>query len=148
VLSVITHGHKSGSLGLARTALTVAQELLASNDHWSMFLADALVRFVNERSRQIVEAEMKIDGEFYFTKWGKAYGKMRAQALAEGRSEGLAEGRSEGLAEGRSEGSSSPPLAPKALPQTCAPRRTRTSGIRLRRPALYPAELWAREMGA
>lgn len=103
-LSVITHGHKSGSLGLGRTALTVAHELLASNDHWSMFLADALVRFVNERTRRIVEAEMKIDGEFYFTKWGKAYGRVRAQALAEGWSKGLAEGETKGRTEGRTEG--------------------------------------------
>lgn len=63
-------------------------------------LADLLVRFLNERNRRIVEAEMNLDQEEYLTEWGKAYGRMRAQALAEGHSTGVAEGRAEGLAAG------------------------------------------------
>lgn len=43
---------------------------------------------------------MKIDGEVYFTEWGRAYGRMRAQALAEGRSAGLAEGETNGETRG------------------------------------------------
>lgn len=91
-LTVLIHGDKSGSLQLARTAVTVARELLASGEHRRMVLADLLVRFLNERTRRIAEAEMKMDQEVYFTEWGKAYGKMRAEALAEGHSAGLAQG--------------------------------------------------------
>jgi hypothetical protein len=113
-LSVLTHGQRtpgqktpgqrSGSLRLARTALTVAHELLALGDHRSMVLADVLVRFLNERVRRTVEAEMKIEGEVFHTTWGKAYGRMRAQALAEGWSKGMAEGMAEGQAKGMAEG--------------------------------------------
>jgi len=100
-LSVIVHGHKSGSLRLGRIALKVAQELLASRDDRSMVLADIIASFVNARVRRSVEAEMGIaDGYVFGTAWGKAYGKMRAKALAEGESEGLAKG----LAKGESTG--------------------------------------------
>jgi hypothetical protein len=98
-LSVLVHGDKTGSLQLARTAVTIARELLALDDHRSMVLADLLVRFLNERVRRIVEAEMKIEPEVYCTEWGKAYGRMRAQALAEGHSAGMVEGHSAGLAQ-------------------------------------------------
>lgn len=98
-LSVITHGHKSGSLRLGRVALTVARELLDSGDHRRILLAELLVHFTNERVRRTVEAEMEIEGEVYLTKWGKAYGKMRAQALAEGETKGRAVGRTEALLE-------------------------------------------------
>jgi hypothetical protein len=103
-LSVTIHGHKSGSLRLGRTALRVARKLLASGDHRRMVLAELIVGGLNEHVRRTVEAEMKIGGEVYFTKWGKAYGRMRAQALAKGRSEGIVKGRSEGIVKGRSEG--------------------------------------------
>lgn len=98
-LSVIVHGHKSGSLRLGRIALTVARELLDSRDKRSIVLADMIASFVNARVRRRVEAEMGIaDGYVFGTEWGKAYGRMRAQALAEGESAGLAKGESTGLA--------------------------------------------------
>jgi hypothetical protein len=103
-LSVITHGHRRGSLRLGRIALQVARELIASDEDRRIVLADLITSFVNERVRRIVEAEMNIGGkEIWFTEWGKAYGKMRAQALAEGHSAGRTAGLAEGLAEGRSE---------------------------------------------
>lgn len=97
-LSVIIHGHKRGSLRLARVALTVARELLASGDERRMVLADLIVGFIDERVRRSVEAEMSIsEGHVWFSKWGKAYGRMRAKAVAEGEAKGEAKGESAGL---------------------------------------------------
>lgn len=104
-LSVIVHGHKRGSLRLARVALTVARELLASGDERRMVLSDLIVSFIDERVRRTVEAEMSIsEGHVWFSKWGKAYGRMRAKAVAEGEAKGLMRGLDEGRAEGRAEG--------------------------------------------
>lgn len=104
-LSVIIHGHKRGSLRLARVAMTVARELLASGDERRMVLADLIVSFIDERARRSVEAEMSIsDGHVWFSKWGKAYGRMRAKAVAEGEAKGEAKGLMRGLDEGRAEG--------------------------------------------
>lgn len=104
-LSVIIHGHKRGSLGLGRVALTVAYELLASRDERRMVLADQIIRFVDAHVRRSVEAEMSIpEGHVWFTKWGKAYGRMRAKAVAEGEAKGEAKGLMRGLDEGRAEG--------------------------------------------
>lgn len=104
-LSVIIHGDKRGSLRLARVALTVARELLASRDERRMVLSDLIVSFIDERVRRTVEAEMNIsDGHVWFSKWGKAYGRMRAKAVAEGEAKGEAKGLMRGLDEGRAEG--------------------------------------------
>jgi hypothetical protein len=90
-LSVITHGHRGGSLSLGRTALKVAQELVASGEHRSIVLADLITSFVNEGVRRLVEAEMIIDGEEWFSDVGREYALRCKEARAQGRAEGRAE---------------------------------------------------------
>jgi len=88
-LSVLVHGHKRGSMRLGRVALKVAHELLASGDEERRVLGDLIVGAVNEGVRKIVEAEMIVDGEEWFS---DVFGNFM-----KGRSEGRAEGRSEGV---------------------------------------------------
>jgi hypothetical protein len=80
-LSVITHGHKGGSLSLGRTALKIAQELVASGEHGSIVLADLISASVNAGVKRIVEAEMIVDGREYFSNIGRSYVKQ-AKAMA------------------------------------------------------------------
>jgi hypothetical protein len=107
-LSVLIHGHKRGSLSLGRTAIIVARELLASRNEERMVLADLILGAVNGAVRKIVEAEMIVDGQVWFSdvvgNIMKKRAKARKEGLAEGRTKGLAEGRTKGLAEGLAEG--------------------------------------------
>lgn len=103
-LSVLVHGDKTGSLGLARVALTVANELLASRDERRMVLGDLIVSFVAPRVRRSAEAKMDVSKYVWFTEQGKAYGRMRAKAVAEGLAKGEAKGLAKGLAKGQAEG--------------------------------------------
>jgi hypothetical protein len=103
-LSVIAHGHKRGSLRLGRTALEVARMLVASGNYQSRVLADLIVGFVNEGVRKIVEAEMFIDGEEWFSDVGIRIAKREAKERAKERAEGRAEGEAKGRAEARVEG--------------------------------------------
>lgn len=92
-LSVLVHGHKRGSIRLARIAMKVSRELLASRDEERRVLGDLIAGGLGEGVRKIVEAEMIVDGEEWFS---DVFGNFM-----KGRSEGRAEGRSEGLLEGR-----------------------------------------------
>jgi hypothetical protein len=100
-LSVLVHGHKRGSIDLARTALKVAHELLASGDEESRVLGDLIVGALNEGVRKILEAEMIVDGEEWFSDVVGNYMKGRSEGRMEGRMEGRTEGRMEGLLEAR-----------------------------------------------
>lgn len=102
-LSVLVHGHKRGSIGLSRTALKVARELLASGDEERKVLADLIVGAVNEGVRKIVEAEMIVDGEEWFSDIVGNFMKGRSEGRKEGRKEGLEKGLEEGLQKGRKE---------------------------------------------
>jgi len=102
-LSVLIHGHKRRSIGLARTALRVAHELASGNEARRV-LADLIVSGVNDHVRKIVEAEMIVDGEEWFSDVIGNFMKGRSEGRIEGRKEGLSEGRIEGLSEGRIEG--------------------------------------------
>jgi hypothetical protein len=95
-LSVLIHGHKRGSIGLVRTAMKVARELIASGDEERRVLGDLIVGAMGKDVRKIVEAEMIVDGEEWFSDVVGNYMKGRS----EGRTEGLQEGRTEGLQEG------------------------------------------------
>ena len=92
-LSVLVHGHKRGSMRLGRVALKVAHELLASGDEERRVLGDLIVGAVNEGVRKIVEAEMIVDGQEWFSDVVGNFMKGRS----EGRTEGRAEGRTEGV---------------------------------------------------
>ena len=95
-LSVLIHGHEAGSIGLARTALKVASELIDSDDEEHRVLADLIAVGVSDDVRKIVEAEMIVDGKEWFS---DVVGNLM-KGRAEGRKEGRAEGRKEGRAEG------------------------------------------------
>lgn len=87
-LSVLIHGHKRGSIGLARTALKVAHELASANEARRV-LADLIVSGVNDHVRKIVEAEMIVDGEEWFSDVIGNFMKGRSEGLEKGRIEGV-----------------------------------------------------------
>lgn len=96
-LSMLVHGHKRGSIDLSRTALKVARELLASGDEERKVLGDLIFGAVNERARKILEAEMIVDGQMWFSKEVGYFMKGRSEGRAEGKTEGKAEGIAEAL---------------------------------------------------
>ena len=93
-LSVPIHGHKRGSIGLARTALKVASELIDSDDEEHRVLADLIAVGVSDDVRKIVEAEMIVDGEEWFSDVIGNFMKGRSEGLEKG----LEKGRVEGVA--------------------------------------------------
>ena len=95
-LSVLIHGHKRGSIGLARTALKVARELASGNEARRV-LADLIVSGVNDHVRKTVEAEMIVDGEEWFSDVIGNFMKGRSEGRKEGLEEGLEKGRIEGV---------------------------------------------------
>lgn len=102
-LSVLIHGHKRGSIGLARTALKVARELASGNEARRV-LADLIVSGVNDHVRKIVEAEMIVDGEEWFSDVIGNFMKGRSEGRKEGLEKGLTKGLTKGRKEGRTEG--------------------------------------------
>jgi hypothetical protein len=96
-LSVITHGQRRGSLRLNRTAMTVAQELLASRDRRSIVLADLIVDSIRDDVRKMVQAEMEAQTGWGKTIWFSEIGKAVADGWADGRAAGLADGKAEAL---------------------------------------------------
>lgn len=106
-LSVLIHGHKRGSIRLARTALKVARELASGNEARRV-LADLIVSGVSDHVRKIVEAEMIVDGEEWFSdvigNFMKGRSEGRKEGLEKGLTKGLTKGRKEGLEKGRIQG--------------------------------------------
>jgi hypothetical protein len=103
-LSVITHGHKRGSLRLNRTAMKVAHELVALGDEKSIVLSDLIVGSVREDVRRMVKAEMEAETGWGKTLWFSEIGKAVADGWAKGRRLGQTKGKAEGRAEGKAEG--------------------------------------------
>jgi hypothetical protein len=88
-LSVLIHGHKRGSIGLVRTAMKVARELIASRDEERRVLGDLIVGALGKDVRKIVEAEMIVDGEEWFSDVVGNYMKGRSEGKLEGRTTAL-----------------------------------------------------------
>jgi hypothetical protein len=89
-LSVIIHGDQPGSLRLNRTAMTVAQELVALGDRKSIVLADLIVDSIGEDVRRMVQAEMQAETGWGKTLWFSDIGKAVADGWAEGMAQGIA----------------------------------------------------------
>ena len=107
-LSAMAHGHKRGSLRLTQVAMTVARELLASDDRRSIVLADLIIGSVREEVRTMERAEVESETgwgkTFWFSEIGKAVADSWAEGRRTGRAKGLAKGKAEGLAKGKAEG--------------------------------------------